>query len=152
MSAQLKSANADDLDELELKLLYSMPQNYFIPINRQASSTITFLSNHLNESGCMDIFDYGFYYKQDFDAPADMWNKSIVRQYNTQWTVDLNFLYLSALMRSLDKICEVELQKEYVQKILGKKLVPTQEGSLDYAPAEKGLEEDDFFYHMRIQD
>ena len=61
MSAQLKSATADDLSELELKLLYSLPDNYFIPINRQAADSISFLSNHLGGSGYMDIFDYGFY-------------------------------------------------------------------------------------------
>lgn len=149
MSAQLKST--DDLDELELKLLYSLPQNYFIPINRIAANTISFLTNHLSPSGYMDIFDYGFYYERDFVIPPDMWNMSIVREYNTQWTVDLNFIYLASTLSALEKSATVESQKEFVQKISGKRLAPAQEGSLDYEKAQDDLEEDDFFYHMRIR-
>jgi len=150
LSPQLQPTVMGDLSELELKLIHSLPNGYFIPINRSAANSISFLSNHLKKGAFMDIFDYGFYLTRDFDIPADMWNLSIVREYNTQWTVDLNFIYLAALMQSLEKSSSVQPQKDYVQKITGKKLSLSNEKSLDYSLEVSEFEEDDSFYHLRV--
>jgi len=142
---------AQNPDELERKLLLSLPKNMLIPINRAAADSILYFSSLLGDGGRMDIFDYGFYKKEDFGIPAQMWNFSIVRDFGGQWTVDLNFLYLATLFSSLGKSAHVEAQKEYVQKIMQKKLSLSEENGLDYSQSKDNFEEDDSFYHMRIQ-
>ena len=75
---------------------------------------------------------------------------SIVREYGGQWTIDLNFIYLSLTLSSLGKNVEIMRQKDYVQNVFGKKLSISGEGGLDYEESEGEFEEDDSFYHARI--
>jgi len=141
---------AQNLGELERRLLLSLPKNLLIPINSAAADSILFFASRLQEGGCMDIFDYGFYKKEDFDIPLQMWNFSIVRDFGGQWAVDLNFLYLAPLLSSLGKSALVEPQKEYVQNIIKEKLSLSDEEGLDYSQNRDNFEEDDSFYHMRV--
>lgn len=144
-------APAPGLDELELKLLSALPKNYFIPINRTAANSILSMSSSLSNGGIMRIFDYGFYNSQDFEIPSDMWNLSIVREYGSQWTVDLNFLYLAAFLSSQGLQTDVQKQKDYAQNAIGKKLSHASVLSgLDYSKSEDEFEEDDSFYSIKI--
>jgi hypothetical protein len=80
-----------------------------------------------------------------------MWNPAIVREYGSQWTVDLNFIYLSAFLSSNGLKTSVHKQKDYVQIATGKKLSNASVlGGLDYSEGEDEFEEDDSFYAMKI--
>ncbi|MFH1306617.1 MAG: class I SAM-dependent methyltransferase [Candidatus Micrarchaeota archaeon] len=150
MKTKLVAATSEDLDVLEQKLLFSLPQKYFISINRISANSILSLSNHLSEKGHIDIFDYGFYFKEDFSLPPEMWNPSIVREYGGQWTVDLNFLFLTSFLAANGKNANVQRQKKYVEKILGKKISLGGKNGLDYSEKEEEFEEEDYFYHMQV--
>ncbi|MFH1095509.1 MAG: SAM-dependent methyltransferase [Candidatus Micrarchaeota archaeon] len=153
------------LGVLEEALLGKMPAGYFIPFNKTAARSIINLHGHLAHGGHMDIFDYGFYRREDFDLPEAIWNDTVVREYGGQWTVDLDFLYLACALAEKGIKNEVEEQKEYAQKWMGGplELDDAQEKSgLSYVRKENGdrskmekdgerYVEDDFFYHMRIE-
>ncbi len=166
------------LSRSEADLVRALPADYHLPINRAAKNAILFLSHHLAPEGRFDIFDYGFYRAEDFVIPADMWNLSLVREFNSQWTVDLNFLYLSASLAEAKFRTRVEPQAEYAEiyrdvcsrqpvstktaqkeksKKDGKGEKAKKDGKaknqgLDYdEESEDGVEEDDFFYHMEVQ-
>ncbi|MFA5108164.1 MAG: SAM-dependent methyltransferase [Candidatus Micrarchaeia archaeon] len=150
MQAELEPLSSS-LDDIEAKMILSLPENYFIPINRIAVNSCAFFSSLLNENACMDVFDYGFYFNSDFVIPPDMWNMSIVREYGGQWTIDLNFIYLSLTLSSLGKNIKIERQKDYVQNVIGKKLSISDDSGLDYEETDGEFEEDDSFYHMQIK-
>lgn len=139
------------LGDFEKKFLFAMPEGYFMPISKPAANALSFLSGCLKEGGYIDVFDYGFYFKSDFDIPPEMWNLAMVREFGGQWTVDLNFLYISALLSSQGKKVGVERQKEYVEKIFGKKASLSEGDELDYSLREGEFEEDDSFFHMQIK-
>ncbi len=155
---QVVTTEANNLQLWEETLLRVLPPGYFIPLNRQAVAAVLELAQHLRPTGWMDVFDYGFYFKGDFGLFSSIWNEHLVRVYNKQWTVDVNFLYLAAALRQagFNRIT-VERQKDYVQKTLGRPLsLNEKEGSLDYAPGEMpagvpDMEEDDFFYHLQVR-
>ncbi len=158
------------LERPEQEMMRALPEDYHLPVSRTARNALLFLSHHLADEGRVDIFDYGFYRAEDFVMPAEIWNLSLVREYNSQWTVDVNFLYLSASLTNAGFKTRVEPQAEYAElyravcsppKVLkknkkeekaGKKSKPAHEG-LDYdeGESEDGIEEDDFFYHLEVQ-
>lgn len=141
-------------------VLRHFPPGYFVPINFSAGEFLLKACGALRDGGCIDIFDYGFANAGDL-LPLGMWNPSIVREYGGQVTVDLNFPYLLGLAKLHEFDARVELQREYVERILGQKVYSAElgEGLEYYAEKEmkragaKGLgdyEEDDGFYHMRV--
>ena len=153
----------ENLSRFEADLIRAMPSDYRLPLNRTAKDALMFLSRHLSPEGLLDVFDYGFYRADDFAIPPDMWNLSLVREYNSQWTVDVNFLYLSASLAQAAFRTRVEPQAAYadiyravcslppVSKKTKKKGEGKKEG-LDYdEEPQDGVEEDDFFYHMEIR-
>ncbi len=166
------------LGEMEESLLSHMPANYFIPFNKTAARSILNLRERLARHGRMDIFDYGFYRREDFDLPPSIWNDTIVREYGGQWTVDLNFIYLACALAEKGARSAVEEQKEYAQRFAGGPLGLDEsekeglgyvkaggrgrknaadkkaDGGKSMEDAKTGSEryrEDDFFYHMRIE-
>lgn len=102
----------------------------------------------------VDVFDYGFYSSDEvFEQPVDEWNSLMVRDYGGQLTTDLNVPFVLAYLSSNGIIAKAEKQKEYCERVLGKKLALLElKSGLDYAPAKKSddIEEDDGFYHIRI--
>lgn len=151
MDKELVEIGEAELDELQMKLISKLPENHFIPLNKIALNSLIYLCNHLAPETYLETFDYGFYKQADFDIPADMWNDSTVREYGGQWTVDLNFIYLSAELSDQELTTVVKEQKEYVQEITGERPVHKDEGSLDYDFETSGFDEDDFYYSLQIQ-
>lgn len=146
-------AQEDELDETARKLLLALPQEYILPINLPALDAIQTLAERADPRGVVDIFDYGFYRADDFSIPASMWNDTVVREYNSQWTVDLNFLYLSIQLGQDGYSSLVQPQKDYVRSQLGDNALADVRISdgLDYEEGEDGVEEDDFFYHLQVK-
>lgn len=103
----------------------------------------------------IDIFDYGFYSAEDVMLlPQEEWNRLLVRNYGGQLTVDANFPQIISSLATLGIPAKIQKQKEYCEKVLGKKLEFSHTKSgLDYLPVKKQglrIEEDDGFYHLRI--
>ena len=156
------------LEQPDAEMMRALPEDYHLPVNRTSRNALLYLSNHLTDEGRFDVFDYGFYRAEDFDIPSEMWNLSLVREYNSQWTVDVNFLYLSASLTNAGFKTRVEPQEEYaelyrevcsqpkVPKKTGKnqttKKAGADDGGLDYGDeSEDGIAEDDFFYHLEVR-
>ncbi|MCL6088893.1 MAG: hypothetical protein M1530_01875, partial [Candidatus Marsarchaeota archaeon] len=118
MKLHLLPAGWGELDDLERKLMLALPQGYVLPFNRAARGTLLALARSLNPGGRMDVFDYGFYRAADFDLPPQMWNDTIVREFNGQWTADLNFLYLSTALAAEGWSARVQPQEDYVKRWL----------------------------------
>lgn len=102
----------------------------------------------------IDVFDYGFYSSDEvFEHPVDEWNRLMVRDYGGQLTTDLNVPFVLAHLSAAGIIAKAEKQKEYCEKVLGKKLALAElKSGLDYVPVKKGdaISEDDGFYHLRL--
>ena len=49
--------------------------------------------------------------------PCDIWNNAIVREFNSQLTIDVNFIHLAQGFNA-----SISPQKEYAEKVLGEKL------------------------------
>lgn len=138
-------------DALGMALLNSLPMDYYLPINGTAAKSAKAIASLLADGGAFDIFDYGFYSAEYFAIPPHIWNRGVVREYGGQWTVDLNFIYLSAFLNSQGLRATVEPQKDFAEKAFGEKLSLSDGGKgLDYAKKKGDLEEDDSFYHMRV--
>jgi hypothetical protein len=159
MKPKLSKVNSSDLGVLEIQIMNLLPHEFFIPLNTKSAEAISYLCSKLKSNGIIDIFDYGFYFKNDFDIPLQMWNDSVVREYASQWTVDLNFIYLCAYLSYLNPNLKtkVQLQKNYVQSVFAKKFIlANTERCLDYVQSDSkkenefNLDEDDSFYHMRV--
>ena len=170
METRLESNLAEEkLEDWEKLLLLKMPEGYFIPLNKAAARVAVFFCKKLSKNGWLDIFDYGFYRREDFLMPPQIWNSTLVREFGGQWTVDLNFLYMVVALETAGFEVKVEQQKEYVQKIIGSKLwlkEADEKNGLDYGkgvgqelpktgegacPLRGSVEEDDFFYHLRAR-
>ncbi len=159
MKPKLSKVNSSDLGVLETQIMNLLPHELFIPLNTKSADSILHLCSKLKTNGVIDIFDYGFYFKKDFDIPLQMWNDSIVRKYASQWTVDLNFIYLCTYLLYLNPNLKtnVQLQKNYVQSVFAKKFILADTNScLDYVQSDLKkennfeLDEDDSFYHLRV--
>ncbi len=151
MNPHLLPAEWQALNDLERKLVLALPPKYILPINRAALQAALALAASLNAGGKLDVFDYGFYLAADFDLPPQMWNDTIVREFNGQWTADLNFLYLSAALAAEGWSTRVEPQEDYAKRWKGKEEGKRAEEGLDYEEEEDDIQEDDFFYHLRVQ-
>ncbi|VVB56484.1 Putative S-adenosyl-L-methionine-dependent methyltransferase [uncultured archaeon] len=152
----LHPAPADwaELDDFERKLLFALPESYVLPFNRLARDSLFALVQNLHPHGKLDVFDYGFYRADDFSIPSEIWNQTLVREFNTQWTVDLNFLYLSAALSSEGHFARVEGQEDYVNHWLAENAgaKPHPSSGLDYdSPTPADMQEDDFFYHLEVK-
>jgi len=127
-----------------------------IPFNFTAEKFLLSLCDCGNGNSRIDLFDYGFYSKDDFLLPAEEWNRLMVREYGSQLTVDLNFTFIIASVLSCGFSPGIEKQKEYAERELGMPLsLSESESCLDYVRAKPakgtpGIEEDDGFYHLRI--
>lgn len=96
-----------------------MPEGYEVPINLGAEKHLGNCLHQLVPGGYIDIFDYGFGSLDEIsELPAEIWNNSIVREFNSQLTVDVNFLR----MQKLFKHSGISPQKEYAERILREKL------------------------------
>ncbi|MFH1285141.1 MAG: SAM-dependent methyltransferase [Candidatus Micrarchaeota archaeon] len=141
-------------EKLALLFLQRLPELYFIPFNNSAAAHVLQLakicSSKLNSYA--DIFDYGFISAEEIlEMPREMWNSSIVREYGTQLTTDLNFPYLASFARAGSFEVEFETQRAYVERILGKKLQASEKkNALAYTKKTRAFEESDDFVHMRL--
>ncbi len=137
------------------KFLERIERERQIPFSFVAQEFLSALCGCGKEGFRADIFDYGFYTADDiFSMPVDEWNRLVARTYGTQITVDLNFLQLSSAIAAQGFSALVEQQKGYCERALGMPLAFSDEGGkLDYAPKKEndGIEEDDGFYHLRIE-
>jgi len=137
-----------------VKFLERIERERQIPFSFVAQNFLSALAAQGKPGFRIDLFDYGFYLAEDiFLLPLEEWNRLVVRKYGDQLTVDLNFLQLSSTLVAQGFSVNVELQKEYCERALGKKLMLTQtQKGLDYVSKNKddGISEDDGFYHLRI--
>jgi hypothetical protein len=126
-----------------------------IPFSFAAEKLLLSLCSCGKRNFRIDIFDYGFYTADDILLlPVGEWNRLVARKYGSQITVDLNFLQLFSSLSAGHFEVKVERQKEYASRVLGTPLtLNDSEDSLDYVPLKEddGVEEDDGFYHMRVQ-
>lgn len=105
------------------------PQGYEVPVNYGAEKHLATCVKSLRKGGYVDIFDYGFSSIAEMrELPAEMWNNSIVREFNSQLTIDVNFLRLAAPYRK----SIVRPQKAYAEKTLGEKLYYVEAKQLHY--------------------
>lgn len=133
-------------------LLSKLPEGYFVPENLAAAESCATIAELLSREGAMDVFDYGFYFSGDFAIPPEFWNRSIVREYGTQWTVDLNFIYMSASLASEGFLVEVERQEDFASKMAGHAMLPSSsKNGLTYVPSDGNIRESDSFYHMAVR-
>jgi SAM-dependent MidA family methyltransferase len=144
-------------------VLSRLGENYFVPFNFAACELVVKLYDAIAPGGYVDIFDYGFANADDL-LPYDMWNQSIVREYGGQLTVDLNIPLLLSFAKSAGFEADVQLQKEYVERVLGEKVMGVQKKNGLHYMTKKELgkeggkkenlldnyEEDDGFYHVRL--
>jgi len=164
LKPHIQPAQTDELDEVARKLLLVLPQNYIMPFNQSALDSIDKLLERLDPRGMFDIFDYGFYRADDFALPPEMWNLNVIREYNSQWTVDLNFLYLSIQLAQEDHSVLVEPQADYVKSLMGNEMADVRiTDGLDYGKEQDDgngvgedsipidAKEDDFFYHLAVK-
>lgn len=158
MKMRIEAAPAAALQDWEQALLRAMPAGCLIPVSQIAARAARSLVRMLRKGGHLDLFDYGFYHRSDFDMPCAIWNSSIVRQYGAQWTVDLNFLHLAAFLRADGFAPVVERQKAYVEAIERQPMAWGAQDGLDYSSAKTGrraglpsLQEEDYFYHLGVR-
>lgn len=126
-------------DEI-INYMLGMPEGYWIPVNIVAKKHLDYC---LRESGHIDIFDYGFSSIDEIKSvPADMWNNSIVREFGTQVTTDVNFNFIAG------KEMLVESQLEFVERVLGGKFHEVETDRLRYMTEEEiKLEEKELEKH-----
>lgn len=169
MDTRMEPIAPGQLLDWEIQLLTKLPEERFIPINTRAAAAMSQFAAHLTPGGWVDIFDYGFYFEDDFVLPAPIWNPTLVREFGGQWTVDLNFIHAALSLRQAGYKPFVGRQQEYVESVVGEveatdtlDYVPKKTGSQKNAKKTKkpskstqsdlGEREDDFFYHLQIQD
>ncbi len=112
------------------QFMEKMPEGYEIPINYGAQAHLEKCVSRLKPSGYVDIFDYGFGTVEEITAyPAEIWNNSIVREFNSQLTIDVNFIHLAHGLGSMQKI---QPQKQYAERALGEKLYYAEMEQLCY--------------------
>jgi SAM-dependent MidA family methyltransferase len=137
------------------KFLSRMDDGRGIPFSFAAEKFLLALCDCGKQGFRVDVFDYGFYSADDiFLHPVEEWNDIVVRKYGSQITADLNFLQLSSALAAQGFAAEVEMQKEYCERVQGMPLSYSDEGGrLDYVPKKEkdGIEEDDGFYHLRVE-
>ncbi len=125
-----------------------------IPFNFDSEKFLVSLCSQGKKGFRLDLFDYGFYSADEvYSLPAEEWNRLMVRDYGGQLTVDLNFPQIVSALSSQSIDAKIEKQKEYAQRVLGKKLEMKEgKSGLDYVASKSkdGVEEDDGFYHLRI--
>jgi len=136
------------------KFLSRIDDGRQIPFSFTAERFLLALCNCGMGKFSIDVFDYGFYTADDiFLLPLDEWNRLVVRKYGEQITVDLNFLQLSSAIAAQGFSVNVEMQKTYCERALGKPLeLDDSDDKLDYVEKKEkdGVEEDDGFYHLRV--
>ena len=104
-----------------ISFMKNMPDGYEIPLNFGAASHLSRCMDALVVGGYIDIFDYGFSSIKEITAlPAEVWNNSIVREFNSQLTVDVNFIHLAQAFKNSEAAASA--QKSYAESVLGKKL------------------------------
>jgi len=100
-------------------------EDYEIPFNFVALSSIMELRKLLAPGGYIDIFDYGFATLDSIvDMPQDMWNENIVREYGGQLTTDLNFVLIAAGGNAAGLDSAIDLQTDYVSDALKQEIIP----------------------------
>jgi SAM-dependent MidA family methyltransferase len=114
------------------KIMEKMPNGYEIPINYGARKHLEKCVSGLKKNGYVDIFDYGFGTVGEITAyPAEIWNNSIVREFNSQLTVDVNFIHLAHGLEAGAK-AKIQPQKQYAEQTLGEKLYYAEMEQLYY--------------------
>lgn len=137
-------------DEL-VQYMMEMPEKYWIPLNVSAKNHLSYCSKGLAPGGYIDIFDYGFRPEEIKEMPAEMWNNSIIREFEWQITTDVNFDFISKGLNA-----HVETQLEFVERALGAKFHEVEGDKLRYLTDEemKGkeadFEEDRGYLHLRL--
>lgn len=107
-----------EIDDETKQFMKMMPIEYEIPINFAARKHLDKCVKNLRDEGYVDIFDYGFSSIEEMKKmPWEMWNNAIVREFNTQLTIDVNFVHLA-----LGHNAKINTQKDYAEKTIGQKL------------------------------
>jgi len=109
---------AKRIDVKTERLMERMPVGYEITMNFAARKHLKECLKHLRKNAYIDIFDYGFSSIEEIKRyPSDVWNSAIVREFNSQLTIDVNFI---GLEEEFNGTCQP--QKEYAESILKEKL------------------------------
>ncbi|HLD59542.1 MAG TPA: SAM-dependent methyltransferase [Candidatus Bilamarchaeaceae archaeon] len=129
------------------EFMKQMPEDFEIPINQVALKHLKKCVK--NTKGYIDVFDYGFYDIGEIKLyPKEMWNNMMVREFNGQITVDVNFFYLA---KNINHNSIVQWQQDYVERIYKKKLYSSEKDQLYYSTKKKDVEENYEYKHMRIE-
>jgi SAM-dependent MidA family methyltransferase len=120
------------------KFMQLMPEGYEVPINLGAEKHLRTCLTSLRNGGYADFLDYGFASVQEMrELPQEMFNNSIVREFNTQLTIDVNFAHLADVARDAGAAAEILPQKDYAEKVLGEKLYYLEFEQLYYLNAQE---------------
>ncbi|MBI2079644.1 SAM-dependent methyltransferase [Candidatus Micrarchaeota archaeon] len=115
-------------EEIIKAFMKTLPENYEIPINFGAGAYLNNCKKKLRKGGYIDSFDYGFASLEEVKSlPLEIWNNSIVREFNGQLTTDVNFIWLQKELGGM-----VEGQREYTERILKRKLYYVELEQLEY--------------------
>lgn len=117
------------------KRMQKVPEGYWVPINLRAKKMVEEWKKKIVRGGGISIFEYGFYSMEEMcEAPPEIWNDSVVREYGGQYTVDVDFGWL-------EKKCggSVEHQDAFVCRALGEEVFAVETERLDYM-GEKEIE------------
>lgn len=105
------------------KFLQLMPEGYEVPINIGAEKHLRTCLAALRPNGYADFLDYGFASIAEMrELPAELFNNSLVREFNSQLTIDVNFAHLADVARSMGATAEIVPQKAYAERVLNEKL------------------------------
>lgn len=130
MNERMEKEYAPSREKNIRKIMEEMPEGYEIPINYGARKHLEKCVSGLKKNGYVDIFDYGFGTVGEIaEFPKEIWNNSIVREFNSQLTVDVNFIHLTHGLGSRQII---QPQKGYAEKALGERLYYAEMEQLYY--------------------
>ncbi len=155
-----------DTDKTAVRFMQTMPKGYEIPWNYTTYLHFDECKKKLADDGWIDGYDYGFGTIEDITKyPSDIWNNAVVRDFNSQLTVDINFIPVIETHKAT-----IQRQKEYAERALGIRLYCVELDQFYYFSEEeikknakklakegypkdffKTTEEIDDYWHIRIR-
>ncbi|VVB66404.1 Putative S-adenosyl-L-methionine-dependent methyltransferase [Candidatus Gugararchaeum adminiculabundum] len=111
-------------------LMSQIPEGYEVPINFGAAKNFQEINRILSRDNfsLMQFYDYGFLDLSEISAtPKPFWNEFLAREYGGQYTMDVNFPFLSLAAKSLGFKFSAESISDYLARVFGQKFVQVDE-------------------------
>lgn len=115
------------LNEIPVCWFNNLPESYVFPVPTGALSCLGECLRILDkrQGAYIDVYDYGFNsFDEMLSEPSELWNSFLVREYGTQLTVDVNFLFLSMFAAQRGFNTDFSTIAEYLGHALGEKIFP----------------------------